>query len=358
MKTLELDITFGRDYLVRHFGLTFDRDYFEDVRVRVETDQAAARALHERFGDVGLGDPDPAPVMRLGYDDTLNTTLMFGAEPRMGGGVSWIEPGTLGADAIDGLQCPDVATTFPHTRFLRQFDRAVELYGPDSVRPPTPHGILEGALDLRGGAFLEDLLLAPARAERVLDVLTEAIITIKDFWDRKCFGEVRPGLSLGGCSTTMLSPEVVERFLVPRYSRIAGRFGDAFVCSCGLSTPNLENFATIQGVRYVRVGWGTDLARAATTLAGRHVKAGLSVVRAASLGPDEFEGDVRAALDCLEPIRHASLLLISAGADTKDANVRRLVDAATRLARERGIELRDTSSCLLRRRSGLTNETG
>ena len=39
MKTLELDVTFSRDYFSKHFGVTFGPDYFEDVKCRAETDQ-------------------------------------------------------------------------------------------------------------------------------------------------------------------------------------------------------------------------------------------------------------------------------------------------------------------------------
>lgn len=37
MKTVELDISFSRDYFTRHFGLTYERDHFEDAAVRAET---------------------------------------------------------------------------------------------------------------------------------------------------------------------------------------------------------------------------------------------------------------------------------------------------------------------------------
>ena len=307
------------------------------METRVEADARAARFLHERFGDIGLGEADPAPTLQLGYDDTLNVTLMFGGEPRIRGGVSWVETGQLDIQRIDGLAAPDVANTRPHARFLEQFDEGVKRFGADAIRPPRPHGVLEQALDLCGDAFLVELIERPARAGRLLDVLADTVIRVKEFWDLKCFGEVRPGLSLGGCSTTMLSPQVVAAALVPRYARIAGRFGEAFICACGPATQHLENWARVPDARYVRCGWGTDLVRAARILGDRHINASLSVTRAAGLSADAFADDVHSVLDALADVDHVSLLLINAAQDTPDENVRRLVETARSFAGSRSI---------------------
>ena len=351
MKTLELDITFGRDYLTNHFGIDFGPDYFQDVQVRAETDVAVKKGLFARFGNLGIGDPDPPRLVRLGFDDTLSVSLMFGGELRYGGGITWVEPGSLPAEAMGQLECPAIKTTWPHTLFQDQFAKAVSLYGNGSVIPPGAHGILETAIELRGSGFLEDLLLRPTKAEHLLDVLMAAVIAVKEFWDGKCYGTVRRNVALGGCSTTTLSPGVVRSFLVPRYQKIASRFGDAFMCSCGESTHNLENFAAVPGARYVRVGWGTDFTRAAAVLHDRHLKPSLSVFRVASQPPAEVAAEVVSVLEAVEPVEHTSLLMINSGSEMPDANVRAVVETVVAFAEERRIELRDTPSCALSRRS-------
>ena len=352
MKTLQLDITFTRDYHARHFGLKYGPDYFDDVRTRAETDMASRRALFQRFGDLGLGQQDPQPVVQLGYDDTLNVTLMFGGQLQVSSGISWVHPGFLAANNVETLQPPPIPDTWPHSKFLQQFETAVKAFGPDSVRPPVPHGILEAALEMRGQEFLEDMLVQPALANHLLDVLTEIVINLKEFWDRKCFGRPVRGLSLGGCSTTMLSPDQVAAFLVPRYSRIARRFGDAFVCSCGPSTHNLQNLSAIEGVRYVRLGWGTDLNKAAHFMKHRHIKASLDVVRCATLDPDRIAQDVENVLSSLEPVDEVSLLLIHAGADTPDDNVRRIVQTALSFSDHNEVQTRSTFSWDAERATG------
>jgi hypothetical protein len=306
----------------------------------------AKRILHERFGDIGLGEADPQPVAQLGYDDTLNITLMFGGEVRIENGLSWIEPGHLDMEVIEALKPPDVATTWPHTRFLEQYDEAVHHFGSGSVRPPVPHGILEQALDLYGDHFLVEMTANPERAGHLLDLLAVTTISVKEFWDTKCFGEVRPGLSLGGCSTTMLSGKMVADLLAPRYERIATHFGDAFLCSCGVTTQHLETWARLGGLRYVRCGWGTDLEKAAQLLRHKHVKAALDVVRAATFSPAGIEQDVLHILVTLESVENLSVLLIHASAKTADENVRRIAETVFAFAEERNIPLRSSFTCM------------
>ena len=302
-----------------------------------------------------MGEENPAPVVQLGWDDTLNITLLFGGERRIAEGVTWVRPGLLQVTEIDSLAVPDIASSWPHTRFLEHYAEAAA--HPDwLILPPQPHGILECALEMCGQAFLGDLLTRPARAERLLDILTETVIALKTFWDRKCFGKVRAGLSLGGCSTTMLSPDVVARFLVPRYSRIASRFGDAFICSCGPSTQNIENFAHVEGARYVRLGWGTDLGKAARMLQGLHLKPSLLPSRAAQIAPGELREDVLFVLDTLAPIEEVSLLLINASQEMPEQNVRCVVETCWEWAGSNGVETSVTETS--RRPSGCPHERG
>lgn len=345
MKKIEIDISFSRDYLAKNFGVSYGQSYFEDVRTRVETERTVKKGLHERFSDVGLGQPDPEPIMALGYDDTLNTTLMFGGQLRTGGNISWIQPGFVSDEDVLKIKRPDIPDTWPHSQFLEQFDLAEALYGKGCVRPPVAHGILESALDMRSEKFLEDMLLAPQRTEHLLDILTKTVIAMKEFWDVKCFGHIQQGIALGSCSTTMLSAELVRKFLVPRYSRIAKRFGNGFLCSCGLSDQNLENFIAVEGARFIRIGWGTDLDKAAKILKNHHVKASLSVVRAAEFTPEQFEKDILEILTKLRDVEALSILLIHTGISTTDANIRKMVNTILDFARTNNIEMNDTSNC-------------
>jgi len=327
LKKLELDITFTRDYFTKNFGIIFKDIYFYDVNYRVEMDQKIKTLLFKKWGNYGLGEENPYPIYQIGFDDTLNIILNFGGEVIIREGVSWVKPGFLAKpENIKKIEVPNIPYNYPNTFFLEKYDEAVSLYGKDSIKPPTPHGILECAIEMCGSAFFEYLLLYPSEAEYLLDILTETIIKMKEYWDKKCYGEVRPGIGLGSCSTTVLSPMQVSKFLVPRYRKIASKFGNGFLCSCGVSTHNLENFADISEAYYVRIGWGTDIVKAAALLKDRHLKTSLDVNRAAGLSVDEFEKDIICVLNSIKELENASILLIHASADTPDANIKCLVE--------------------------------
>ena len=348
MKTLDVDITFTRDFLSRKFGIPFDSSYFENIIARSEIDRRVQMDLYRTFGDVGLGVLDPKPEARLGYDDTLNISLMFGGELRINSGVSWVESGFYSRENISDLTQPPIAETWPNTLFLDQYELAKNHLGKNRVYPPRPHGIFEIALDMFGEGFLEDFYLQPDRVDFALDVLTATVVASKEFWDRKCYGRIQKNLSLGGCSTTMLSPGLFRRFLMPRYAKIAHHFKDAFICACGKTTQHLQAFSEIEDACCIRVGWGTDLNRTASVLAGKHVKAGLHVVRIAASSETEVEKDVAYVLNRLKPVPNVSLLLIHAGAETPEKNIRALVQSVLAFAEENDVEIRDTASCRLK----------
>ncbi|MDP6355843.1 MAG: uroporphyrinogen decarboxylase family protein [Planctomycetota bacterium] len=339
MNRVQVNVSFSRDYFRRHFEVEFGKAYFEDVRTRATTDREVQLLLGQRFGDYGLGHVDPPFTYQLGYDDTLNITLMFGGELKYASDLTWVDPGFLPISLVRDLQPPVIEETWPHTRFLEQYNEAAGIYGPQSILPPVPHGILEAATDMCGEAFLRAMATRPQEAHHLLDVLTETVIALKEFWDVKCFGQVRKGLSLGGCSTTMLSPKMVEVFLVPRYSRIADHFKEAFICNCGISDHNLKNFLAVKQARFIRAGWGSDLSQFARLAKDRHVKASLSVVRAATLPCQQFGADVTYILETLREVDEVSVLLIHAGADTPDDNVKVVFNTVHEFAARHGIEL-------------------
>jgi uroporphyrinogen-III decarboxylase len=340
MKLLELDTTFSRDYFTDKFGIEFGEDYFLDVKTRVMTDQKVKKALYGTFGKYGLGDKDPLPVYQMGFDDTLNIILYFGGEINVRKGVSWVKPGFIkDIDEIMELKVPRIDQDPFYELLAKKFDEGVSLYGKDAIRAPKPHGILECALEMCGTDFFEYIITEKDAADHLLDVLTETVIAFREFWNRKCYGEDRQGIELGSCSTTVMSPAQVKEMLVPRYNRIASRFKKGFLCSCGPSTHNLENFRMVKDAYYVRCGWGTDFKKASEILRGRHLKAGLDVPRASDLTPEEFSKDALGVLEDIRDMEFASLLLIHASAKTPDENIAALIETVRRWTKDNNVEL-------------------
>jgi hypothetical protein len=261
--------------------------------------------------------------VRLGFDDTLNLTLLFGSSWEVKGGISWIRPGVLAnLESIMRLGVPDPEQTWPNTFLVQQYREAVAELGAEHVTPPRPHGVLEAALDLRGEQLLLDFHDAPALAHRLFAVLTEAVIRFQEFWLGLRGGQPWEEIVLGGCATTMLSASKFERFVLPCYQRLSRHFRGGFLCACGPCTHLLASFARLHDCRYFRVGWGTDLSRARSELGARHIKASLDPARVTRQSADEVREDVRKTIECAGRGGPLSVLLIHAGADMPDANIR------------------------------------
>lgn len=316
---INLSVNFCRAYFRRHFGerFAFGKEYFCNAKKRVETDLAMQKALHERFGELGLGNPDPAPRLQLGFDDTLNITALFGGQVSFAENYTWLVPGTLESDeAVERLKAPDVEAAWPQSLFIQQaesFDGA--------VGAPVLHGILESALDLRGDSFLVDLMNAPALANHLLDVLMETVARLKEFWDHKLAGRPQPGIRLGACSCCLISPEVFEEYLLPRYNALTERFGNGVLCSCGRSTHLVAGYAKLKNVATYRFGWETDFRLAREILGPVHIRATLDPARVASVDKRQVSEDVRKLLDETAG-GEVTLVLNSAAENTPDENVR------------------------------------
>ena len=58
---IPLGVGFYPDWWYKHYGISFDRKYYFDPETRIEARMEMDRRLYERFGEVGLGDPNPKP---------------------------------------------------------------------------------------------------------------------------------------------------------------------------------------------------------------------------------------------------------------------------------------------------------
>ncbi|MBW2009491.1 MAG: hypothetical protein JRJ16_15945 [Deltaproteobacteria bacterium] len=58
---IPLGVGFYPDWFNENYGISFDRKYYFDPETRVEARMEIERSLHERFGEFGLGSPNPEP---------------------------------------------------------------------------------------------------------------------------------------------------------------------------------------------------------------------------------------------------------------------------------------------------------
>ena len=58
---LPFELVFNPNWWHRTAGISFERPFYFDAATRVANDVTMRRVLHQRFGDIGLGEADPQP---------------------------------------------------------------------------------------------------------------------------------------------------------------------------------------------------------------------------------------------------------------------------------------------------------
>jgi uroporphyrinogen-III decarboxylase len=70
------------------------------------------------------------------------------------------------------------------------------------------------------------------------------------------------GVHVGECSSCMVSPELIEKFVVPVVSKIGEKLGPVRLHSCGPSTNHLQAFSKITNLHSLDLGGETSIKRA------------------------------------------------------------------------------------------------
>ena len=68
MNKIPYDITFHPTWWHENAGIDFSQPFFDDYRVRMESDVKMRRTMYEHFGAYGIGEKDPQPRPLLGTD--------------------------------------------------------------------------------------------------------------------------------------------------------------------------------------------------------------------------------------------------------------------------------------------------
>ena len=76
---IPLGVGFYPDWWHKHYGIGFGREYYFDPEKRVEARLAMDRKLYERFGEVGLGTPNPEPTPLITFGMVMLPAI-FGCE--------------------------------------------------------------------------------------------------------------------------------------------------------------------------------------------------------------------------------------------------------------------------------------
>ena len=273
--------TLSKGWLAKTLGVKFERDYYFDPVKRYAIDCRCNQYAAERFGHMrlfysesNLGQIehwDQNQVLVGGIQPNLILGMLLGADfiPSDQGDAD-ITPGCLAGKNVDDLPRPE--SLLDH-ELVRLFDRQIRETQADSTKravPPffwdtsgraTLHGVLTTAQKFLGETIFLDMMTEPKRCLDFLDWIVRAFVVLAGHFSQKADLPVT-SVHVGECSSCMVSPELVERFIVPATSMIGEQLGPVRFHSCGPSTNHLNAFSRIENLHSLDLGGETSIDKA------------------------------------------------------------------------------------------------
>ncbi len=275
--------TLSKAWLAGELGVRFVRGYYFDPSKRHEVDCACNEYAAHRFGGMRLFYSE-SNLGRMDYWDK-SQVLIGGIQPNMILGMllgadfvaqddkdADITPHCLAGKDIDDLPVPE--SLLDH-QLIRLFDEQIQRVQCNSegrlcAIPPffwdmsgraAIHGVMTSAQKFMGEAVFVDMMVRPEVCIELMQWIAEAYVVLC-----RHFSEVGKlpisQVHVGECSSCMVGPELIERFVVPVTSGIGRQLGPIRLHSCGPSTNHLHAFSKIENIHSIDLGGETSISRA------------------------------------------------------------------------------------------------
>ena len=228
--------------LTAHSALTYRQETDPDVIV--------AKACEQIRADAASGEPHVLPTFWPDFG-TISTAKLWGGTivPAASGGGIHIEPIAATLDAVGKLTVRQSFAESDYRQAVTLYRRVCEQLGTEQVFIRTPDfqgplntlALLMDQTELMCGLYEEPELIA-----QTLDHVTDTLIAyVRQFRQEvgaaKVIGNIWPYVSLPdgqGVGITqdympLLSPDLYEKFELPRLKRIADAFGGVYIHCCG-----------------------------------------------------------------------------------------------------------------------------
>lgn len=327
---IPLGVGFYPDWWLKNYGIAFDKTYYDDPDYRVDVQAGMQKALYERFGDVGLGNPAPPPRPLITYGMVM-LPAVFGCEIIFKeDALPWAMPLNLSKETCDRLVKPDLTRTSPMKDILAQITHLKSKYG-RVTGDINVTGVQNLALKLRGEELYIDYFEDPEFSHRLLRFCTECII---DLWKL-----VYPITGTGAvdvtpmcdpsiycvpnCTVEQISGFTYEEFGLPYDNILAEACHPFGIHHCGNMDPVVEQYARVKNLVFVEAGFGTDFA-ASRRILGPQIafNARISPVLMKNGTADEVAAAVKNAIDQGAPLENYSIDTVGLTHGVPDENVR------------------------------------
>ncbi|HSJ56982.1 MAG TPA: uroporphyrinogen decarboxylase family protein, partial [Anaerolineae bacterium] len=297
-----------------------------------------------RYGEMGLGEGDPQPRPIVG---SLHVAGGFVIPALLGAAIRFApdaapQPEPLGwsVSEVEALEKPDWRAAWPMRQIIADMD-ALEAEHGYLVGDLNTDGLLNAAYHLYGEQLYLDFYEAPERARRVLDILSELIVDVALYVRgrtgscsisvNRMAAHVDRRLFLhANCSVQMISPRSYRQMHLPVEQAMARRIEPFGVHHCGDNAHRVAPAYAELPLRYLEVGWGSDVAACRQALPEAFLNLRLSPVRMLQARPDEIAADVEALLLAAGPLEQVGVCCINMDHGTPDDNLWAMFDVVRR----------------------------
>lgn len=332
---LPVELVFNPNWWHQTTGISFEESFYFDPETRIHNDVAMRRILYERFGRMGMGDPDPQPRPIIGSQHVAGGFIipaLLGAEIRFElDAAPQPMPVQMDVAQIEAFEKPDFRTTWPMNEFIRQMDTLETEWG-YLVGDMNADGLLNAAYHFYGQDLFLDFYQAPDRVRRFLDIIGELIVDVALYIRQRTGGcstavnrmveHVDPRLFFhANCSVQMISPTSYRDMQLPTEKHMAERIRPYGIHHCG---DNLHYMAPVYAelpLTMVDVGWGSDVAAVRDALPDAFLNLRLSPVRMLQASPQEIAADTESLLEAAGPLESVGVCCINMDFGTPDENI-------------------------------------
>jgi uroporphyrinogen-III decarboxylase len=347
---LPLELVFNPNWWHQTAGISFDREFYLDVEARIANDLTMRRVLHERYGQMGLGEADPQPRPIIGSAHVAGGFVipaLLGAEIQFAPDAA---PQPLALELspadVERLEPPDWRNLWPMNVLLSQMDELQARFG-YVVGDVNTDGVLNAAYHLYGQAMFVDFYEAPQRLSRLLEMIAELIGDVaRAFQQRtgtysvsvnRMAAHLAPSPFLhANCSVQMISPKSYRDLQYPVELRLAQRLQPFGVHHCGSNLHRIAPEYARLPAAYFEVGWGSDVAQSRAALPDAFLNLRLSPVRMLQSSPAEIAADTEGLLQAAADtgsLARTGLCCINLDAGTPDDNLFAMYEVLERYRR-------------------------
>ena len=344
---LPIELVFNPNWWHRTAAVSFDRSFYLDPDARIANDVTMRRVLYERYGDIGMGEPDPQPRPIIGSFHVAGGFVI----PALFGADVWFEPNAapqpmpvqLTMAQVETLEKPDFHTVWPMTEIIPQMD-ALEAEWGYVVGDMNTDGLLNAAYHLYGQDLFIDFYRQPSRVRRLLDLIAEVIVDVA-LYIRSRTGtcsisvnrmveHVDPALFYhANCSVQMISSKSYREFQLPVEQRMAARTQPFGIHHCGDNLHRIASAYAETGALMYDVGWGSDVAAVRRDLPDAFLNLRLSPIRMLQCAPHEIAQDTEMLLQAAGPLQAAGVCCINMDDGTPDDNLFAMAEVVERYRR-------------------------